>query len=229
MATTGDHPLVLSTASRSFSVDAAVAIWPSGQKSCSLLNQLRCCFLANRAKRISLECVFLLLAALLDKHLELCQCNRQRSSTDFESFCSIMWWCFMVRHSGYDSVSQIQIHYEFSPATNMMQNKKWPVASAAPLVFFWEIAAKGVKHWHIVRTWKVDGPMKVEEVFHLKAAHIWSFFSRCFARPCRKKNNPNFPYIVGMAGWGFDESSISRMSHDLESIIWARYAIEILK
>ena len=45
-----------STASRSSSVDAAVAIWRSGQKSCSLLNQLRCCLLANWAKRISLEC-----------------------------------------------------------------------------------------------------------------------------------------------------------------------------
>ena len=96
MATTGDHPLVLSTALRSSSVDAAVAIWPSGQKSCSLLNQLRCCLLANWAKRISLECVFY--ASATDRGLAL-------TSKALVLSCDAS---FMVQHSGYDSVAQIQ-------------------------------------------------------------------------------------------------------------------------
>ena len=93
-----------STASRSFSVDAAVAIWPSGQKSCSLLNQLHCCLLANWAKRISLECVFY--ASATDRGLAL-------TSKALVLSCDDLLMSFMVRHSGYDSVSQIQIHYKF--------------------------------------------------------------------------------------------------------------------
>ena len=164
--------------------------WPSGQKSCSLLNQLHCCLLANWAKRISLECVFY--ASATDRGLAL-------TSKALVLSCDDLLMSFMVRHSGYDSVSQIQIHYKFlnSPKIRFF-DKTWPIASAAPLVFFERLRQKesnigtSWEHERLMAPWR----WKKYSISKLRISD--PFFSRCFARPCRKKTIQTFPPRHGL-------------------------------
>ena len=115
-----------------------------------------------------------------------------------------MRWSFMAQHSGYDSAAQIQILVN-SPKIRCF-DKTWPIASAAPLVFVWEIVAKEAKnigtsweHERLMAPWRLKKYSIIYSISKLRISD--PFFSRCFARPCRKKKKSKFSRSVGMA-WG---------------------------